>query len=53
MIISKVKGGNLERQVMWNSQAKSCVNNKLHPLFLVCIVSMKGTLGSSKNGQET
>ena len=49
----KVKGGNLERQVIWNSQAKSSVNHKLHPLFLVCIVSMKGEFGSSKNDQET
>ena len=35
-----IKGDNLEWQVIWNNQAKSRANHKLHPLFLVCIVSM-------------
>ena len=48
--LCKVKEGNLERQVIWNSQAKSSISHKLHPLFLVCIVSMKGEFGSSKDG---
>ena len=44
----KVKGGNLERQliIIWNSQAKSCANHKLHPSFLVRIISTKGEFGS-------
>ena len=50
---TKVKEGNLERQVIWNSQAKSSINHKLHPLILICIVSMKGEFGSSKDGLET
>ena len=49
----KVKGGNWERQVIWNSQAKSRANYKLHPSFLVRIISMKGEFGSSKNGWTT
>ena len=51
--IYKVKGGNLERQEIWNSQAKSSVNHKLHPLFLVCIVPINREFGSSKNGWAT
>ena len=61
-IIYKVKGGNLERQVIWNSQAKSSVNHKLHPLFLVCVISIKcvcvcggggGGVSSSKDSWAT
>ena len=51
--VCKIKGGNLERQEIWNSQAKSRANHKLHPLFLVRIISMKGEFGSSKNGWAT
>ena len=40
--MSKVKGDNLEQRVIWNSQAKSGVSHKLHPLFLVCIVTREG-----------
>ena len=49
LVLIKVKGGNLERQVIWN-RPKSHANHKLYPLFLVCIISMKGEFGSSKNG---
>ena len=35
-LLSRRKGGNLEQS------AKSSLNHKLHLLFLVCIVSIKG-----------
>ena len=53
VLSSKVKGGNLEQQVIWNSQVKSSVNHKLHPLFPVSIISMNGEFGSSKDGWVT
>ena len=55
MVVYKVNwgggggGGNLEQWIIWNSLAKSRVNHKLHPLFLVCIVSMNREFGSSKD----
>ena len=53
MACHKIKCGNLERWVIWNSKANSSVNHKLHPLFLVCIVSIKWELGSSKDDWAT
>ena len=51
--MDKGKWSNLERWVIWSSQAKSSVNHKLHPLFLVFTVSMKWEFGSSKDGWAT
>ena len=47
---SKVKWGNLEQRVVWNSQVKSSANHKIHPLFFICIVSMEWEFGNSKYG---
>ena len=46
----KVKCGNLEQSGQKQCQPQL---DKLRPLFLVCIVSMKGEFGSNKDGWVT
>ena len=50
----KVKGGNLEQRVIWNSQAKGCVSTTSYIHYFSSVLSpVKGEFGSSKDGWVT